>query len=131
MTLKRIRLELARDPDFPEGSARHGYEFVAPLDNDDHIDVEGWRRERKRCTVSRFWGYQPEEQGHLMHTRGRSWAFHYDVAGDEDSDEAGYHFENHLFKVGEYVSIREHDGVLRTFMVVSVNAQAGVAAGRA
>ena len=28
--LKRIRLELARSKDFPMGSARHGYEFVAP-----------------------------------------------------------------------------------------------------
>jgi hypothetical protein len=33
MSLKLIRLELARTPDFPEGSRRHGYEFVAPLDS--------------------------------------------------------------------------------------------------
>ena len=32
MALKRIRLELARTADFPEGSPSHGYEFVAPLD---------------------------------------------------------------------------------------------------
>ena len=31
--LKRIRLELARSKEFPVGSANHGYEFVAPLDN--------------------------------------------------------------------------------------------------
>src|SRR5262245_42505775 len=29
--LKRIRLNLARSKEFPAGSARHGYEFVAPL----------------------------------------------------------------------------------------------------
>jgi hypothetical protein len=29
--LKRIRLHLARSRDFPSGSSRHGYEFVAPL----------------------------------------------------------------------------------------------------
>jgi hypothetical protein len=28
--LKRIRLELARSKEFPMGSTRHGYEFVAP-----------------------------------------------------------------------------------------------------
>jgi hypothetical protein len=28
--LKRIRLELARSKELPEGSATHGYEFVAP-----------------------------------------------------------------------------------------------------
>ncbi len=32
MTLKKIRLELARDREHPEGSNRHGYEFVGPLD---------------------------------------------------------------------------------------------------
>jgi len=32
MALKRIRLELARTADFPEGSPSHGYEFVAALD---------------------------------------------------------------------------------------------------
>jgi hypothetical protein len=36
--LKRIRLELARSKEFPVGSANHGYEFVAPLDNNGHID---------------------------------------------------------------------------------------------
>lgn len=31
MALKKIRLELARDHDFPEGSSDHGYEFVVPV----------------------------------------------------------------------------------------------------
>jgi hypothetical protein len=31
MTLRSIRLELARTAEFPEGSAERGYEFVAPL----------------------------------------------------------------------------------------------------
>jgi hypothetical protein len=35
---KRIRLELARSKEFPAGSANHGYEFVAPLDAEGHID---------------------------------------------------------------------------------------------
>ncbi len=38
MTLKRIRLELARSHNHPQGSARHGYEFTAPLTPDGHID---------------------------------------------------------------------------------------------
>ena len=45
VTLKRIRLELARNKDFPEGSAEHGYEFRAPLRPDGHIDLEGWADE--------------------------------------------------------------------------------------
>jgi hypothetical protein len=39
----KIRLELARNAEFPEGSARHGYEFIAPLTPDGHLDPDGWK----------------------------------------------------------------------------------------
>jgi len=51
---------------------------------------------------------------------GGSWAFHYDLHGDVDDDESGYRFGNHRFIPGEYVSIKEHDDVLRTFRVMMV-----------
>ena len=120
MTLKLIRLTLARDHDYPDGSAEHGYEFVAPLGEDGHIDVEEWRKQRARCKVRRFWAGEDDEHGHLIHTRGRTWAFHYDIDGDPDEDESGYRFESHVFAEGEYVSIREHDGELRTFRIGAV-----------
>ena len=120
MNLSIIRLELARDPAHPSGSADHGYEFVAPLDPEGHIDAEGWRQARDRCRVRRFWEGNPDEMGHLVHRRGGSWAFHYDVAGDPDEDEPGYKFDAHAFQEGEYVSLREPDGELMTFQVVSV-----------
>ena len=34
--------------------------------------------------------------------------------------EPGFKFDQHVFKQGEYVSLREQDGSLRTFRVVSV-----------
>ncbi len=120
MTLSIIRLELARDPAHPSGSAAHGYEFVAPLDAAGHIDAEGWRKARDRCRVRRFWEGDPDEMGHLVHRRGGSWAFHYDVAGDPGEDEPGSKFDAHAFQLGEYVSLREPDGELMTFQVVSV-----------
>ncbi|MEZ5776178.1 MAG: hypothetical protein R3D33_16165 [Hyphomicrobiaceae bacterium] len=120
MTLKKIRLELARDHDHPEGSRLHGYEFVAPIGNDDRISVEGWREGRAKCRVRRFWRGQDDEIGHLIRRPGGSWAFHYDLLGDEDDDETGYRFQNHTFRIGDYVSIKEHDDQLRTFRVVSV-----------
>ncbi len=120
MTLKTIRLELARDPDYPAGSKRHGYEFVAPLAPDGHIDAAAWRENRDACRVRRFWDNEPDETGHLLHTRARTWAFHYDLEGDPDIDEPGYRFDSHVFKEGEYVSITEQDGRLRTFRVASV-----------
>ncbi len=120
MTLMRVRLELARDHDFPSGSPERGYDFAAPLDGDGHIDAAEWKENRKACRVVRFWAGTPDEVGHLVRKPGGSWAFHYDIHGDPDDDEAGYRFGTHAFKPGEYVSIKEHDDQLRTFHVVSV-----------
>ena len=120
--LKRIRLNLARSKEFPIGSARHGYEFVAPLDANSHIDAGLWRAQREHCGVRRFWG-NDEEFGKLVHKPGGNehsrWVFDYDEAAEED-DEAGYRFGSHAFVPGEYVSIRDEDGDMHTFQVVSV-----------
>ena len=120
MNLDRIRLELARDKDFPDGSSRHGYELVLPLDAQGKIDLESWKQTRERCRVHRFWRGEDDEVGHMVRTRGGQWAFHYDVNGDPDEDETGFRLGEHCFKPGEYVSIKEHDGEMRTFRVVSV-----------
>ena len=119
MSLKRIHLELARCKEFPEGSRMHGYDFVAPLDDAGHLQADTWRRERQHCRVRRFWGDAPDETGLLVHKRGGTWAFDYDP-NSRDDDEPGFKFDRHYFVPGEYVSIIEHDGVQRTFRVVSV-----------
>ncbi|WP_436642793.1 hypothetical protein [Microbaculum sp. FT89] len=121
--LKRIRLSLARSHDHPNGSDHHGYEFVAPLDSDGHIDAEVWRKARDRCIVRRFWAGEQDEIGKLVHKPGGAeyarWVFDYDDTTDDD-DEAGYRFASHAFRIGEYVSIRDEDGDMHTFQVVSV-----------
>ena len=121
--LKRIRLNLARSKEFPSGSARHGYEFVAPLDANGHIDAEVWKKYRQHCGVRRFWAGEDDEIGHLVHKPGGAeharWVFDYDATA-EDDDEAGYRFGHHIFRNGEYVSIRDEDGDMHTFQVVSV-----------
>jgi len=120
--LKRIRLELARSKDYPSGSATHGYEFVAPLDAAAHIDPTLWQKYREHCGVRRFWG-EEEEFGHLLHRPGgpehARWVFDYDDEAEYD-DEAGYRFGAHAFALGEYVSIRDDEGAMHTFRVVSV-----------
>lgn len=114
----RIRLELARTKDHPDGDSRHGYELVAPLDAEGHLDVEAWRHSRAACTVHRFAPGTDDETGRLVHTRGARWAFSY-RPGDDD-DEPVYRLADHRFRVGDYVSITEHDGVTRPFRVVSI-----------
>ena len=115
MTLKRIRLELARTADAPEGDRRCGYEFIAPLDGKGQLDARAWPREKTKCTVRRFWANQDDEHGMLVHHRGNRWLFSY-RPGEED-DEPIFRFTKHAFVPGEYVSITEHDGVERPFRV--------------
>ena len=120
--LRRVRLELARDHEFPDGSRERGYDFIAPLDDKGHIVASAWKALRQRCRVRRFWPGEREEVGHIVHKPGGTWAFHYDIHGDPAHDETGFHLDTHVFTPGEYVSIKEQDGVLRTFRVVSVQA---------
>jgi len=116
--LRRIRLELARTPEFPDGSRDHGYEFVAPLDAEGHLDLDTWKAERKRCVVRRFWRGEDDEEGFLERTAGRQWVFSYEE-GEED-DEPVFKMDTHIFRDGEYVSITEHDGVTRPFRIAWV-----------
>jgi hypothetical protein len=120
---KRIRLNLARSKEFPNGSERHGYEFVAPLDANGRIDVEHWKRDRAHCRVRRFWGGEDDQIGMLVHRPGGPehgrWIFDYDPAA-EDDDERGYRFGAHAFRPGEYVSISGEHGDTHTYRVVSV-----------
>lgn len=126
MFLKKIRLELARDSDFPSGSAKHGYEFLAPLDDNRYIDAAEWKKARDKCRVHRFWGGAEEEIGHLIRKPDGAWAFHYDIHGDASDDETGHRFNEEVFESGEYVSIMEHDDVMRTFRVTRVSDAVGV-----
>ncbi len=119
-TMRRVRLELARDHDHPVGSRSHGYDFIAPLDEKGRIIVEDWKKVRDRCRVRRFWAGEPDEvvaepleqPARLPEAR--------EVVLPERRVVRGYRFGEHAFVPGEYVSIKEHDGVLRTFKVMSV-----------
>ena len=121
--LKRIRLALARSKEFPSGSATRGYEFVAPLRADGHIDPELWRQNRAHCRVRQFWDGEEEQVGRVVHKPGGSeharWVFDYDPK-TSDNDDSGYRFGAHAFVPGEHVSIRSEDGDLHTFQVASV-----------
>ena len=122
-TLRKVTLHAARSKEFPEGSIRHGYDFIAPLTEDGHIDLEAWKAHRGECFAHRFWAGEPTMQGLLVHRAGgrggSTWAFEWKSLEAADEDE-GFRFGDHAFKVGEYVSIGEAEGELLTFRVVSV-----------
>jgi hypothetical protein len=122
-TLKRIALTLARSKDFPNGSSQIGYDLIAPLDSNGHIDLPAWKKYRAACSVRHFSPAEDDKTGLLVHKAGSAehgrWVFDYNVARDDD-DEAGFLFGHHAFVPGEYVSIRDAKGTMHTFMVKSV-----------
>lgn len=119
----RITLQEARAKGVPSGGETGGYEFYAPLDAAGRIDVEAWKKERTRCFVHRLDHGAVVERGLLVHRPGGSggatWAFDYQ-AGSTDDEEQGYRFDAHAFEPGEYVSVRDEDGALRTYRVAAV-----------
>jgi hypothetical protein len=123
VALKRIRLNLARSKEFPDGSARYGYEIVAPLDDTGLIDPVAWKNHRAECHVKRIWDGEETDAGLLVHKPGGAeharWVFDHDPK-DQSDDEAGYRFGSHIFSPGEYVSIRDAEGHMHTFLVASV-----------
>ena len=129
--LQRITLNLARTRDFPDGSARHGYEIVAPIDAAGRLDADEWRKERSHCRVRRFWQGEPDQHGQLLHRPGgpggATWIIDYNRDSTDD-DEAGYRLGTHAFQIGDYISIRDAEGELNTFKVVDVRPAARPAA---
>ena len=121
--LRKVTLHAARSKEFPDGSIRHGYDFVAPLTEDGRIDLDSWRAHRAECFAHRFWGDESPLQGLLVHSsggRGGGWAFEW--RSETTDEEEGYRFGDHVFQPGEYVSVRDPDGKLLTFRVTSVGA---------
>ena len=120
MSLYRVRMELARSKDAPYGDASHAYVFVAPLDVEGHLDASSWKASKGRCVVERFTQGAVTQRGVLVHV-GRGWHFDYDMSQRGD-DQPLYKLDRHQIMQGEYLSVTEHDGVMRTFKVVSVSA---------
>lgn len=118
MTLKTIRMELARDAKHPAGDANHGYVFRAPLDASGHFDRFAWAAQRQFCTVKRLANGEVAETGLLVLNRHGKWVFSY-APGTED-DETLFRLADHRFVPAEYVSVTEHDGVQRTFKIAGV-----------
>ena len=118
MSLMTIRLELGRTVNMPVGDCRHGYEFVAPLNKDGHLDAAEWAGAKNQCGVRSFRPGRPERRGMLRHV-GRGWRFDYHPGRSED-DEPFFKLDRHIIAPGLYVTIAEEDGVQRPFKIAAV-----------
>jgi len=117
MNWQSIRLELARTPDFPEGSASRAYLLHLPIDSNGLIDESSRETLPARATVRRVWPNEPDLSGHVIR-RKDGWAFSY--APGEDDDETIFHLENHPIRLGEYLTLTEPDGQRLPFRVTSM-----------
>ncbi|HXQ54135.1 MAG TPA: hypothetical protein VN802_23775 [Stellaceae bacterium] len=121
----RVRLELARSHDYPEGSTRHGYVLVLPLDGAGRIDEAARHKAPQLCTLHRFWEGEGDSVGQVVRTGQGRWAFSYH-AGRED-DEPVPHLSDHVFRAGEYLAVRESGGAEHAFRIVAVEPAPGLA----
>lgn len=120
MTLRRITLQLARNPGLPAGDPEQGYMIVAPLDDAGQLDVEAWRTYRKACRVFRFHPDPAEKADGWLTHRGQNWFFHYDEDA-EGGDEGIFRFGAHIFREGEYLTINHADCEAQTYKVTDIS----------
>lgn len=115
MAWKTVRLELARTPQFPNGSVSRAYLLRLPLNEDGLVDMAAFRANPAYATVRRHWPNEADRSGYLIHKQS-GWAFSYEP-GEED-DEGVFHLENHPFHLGDYLTVREGNGDALPFRIV-------------
>jgi hypothetical protein len=118
-TLYRIELELAREPGHPEGDPDHTYRLHLPLTDDWHIDQSCYHDMPDWSRVVRKRPGEDAVGGRILRGPGGRWLFDYSDASTLD-DEVGFRLSGERFVTGEYVSIREDDGKMHVFRIVSV-----------
>ncbi len=121
--LTRVTLHLARAPGHPEGSARYGYDIIAPLDASGRLDAALWRENRAACTVRRFRPDEDDRFGVLVHkpggVGGATWTLDYDRRTTDD-DEPGFRLDRHRFVKDDYVSFAD-GGEEHAYRIVDVH----------
>jgi hypothetical protein len=72
MSWKSVRLELARSPGFPRGSASRAFLLRLPLRAGGSIDAGAIDDNESRATFHRFWASEPDLSGRIVSHEG-SW----------------------------------------------------------
>lgn len=122
--LQAITLHLGRTPDHPEGSPRDGYDIVAPVDAEGHLDATAWHAARGHCRVRRFRLGEPDRHGWLVHRAGGAGGAHWQIDYDDtrsDDDESAFRLDRHKIALGEYLSIRGAGDDYEPFRIVALH----------
>lgn len=114
MSWTMIRLELARTPAFPNGSAARSHVLRLPLGKDGLIDQQEYRVRPELATARRFWPNEPDRHGTLLHSDG-GWALSYGP-GDDDSARI-YRLDAQAIQQGGQLTLTTADGERLPFVV--------------
>ena len=117
MSWTRLRLELARGPDHPEGSHRIAYELTLPIDEEGRFAKDSFHRTPEFCTVHRYREDSDDRVATLRHRRSDHWVFAYGAPDPLDEDLP--RFGQHRFRIGDYVSVLDGAGHDHAYRVVS------------
>ena len=125
VALRKVTLHAARSKEFPQGSIRHGYDFIAPSDRrrpHRPRSLEGPSRRMFRPPVlgRRAGDARTPRPPRRRTSAARPGPSNGSPLDAVDEEEEGFRFGDHTFRAGEYVSVREAEGELLTFRVVSV-----------
>lgn len=116
MGWKTIRLELARTPAYPGGSAGRAYLIRLPLDDSGLVDDAALSASPSEATVRRFWPSEADRDG-LIERSGNGLAMRFNGRG---RDPALALLEPGPLLLGAEVTITEPDGSRLPFRVASV-----------
>jgi hypothetical protein len=114
---RHVRLLLAREKAHPEGEREEGYDLLVPLDAENRLDPQDWKKHQALCRVRRFDRHGDVRIGRLRRKPGGQWYFDYEE-GERD-DEIGFRLGEERFVTGEYVSIGQGDA-FHTYQVARV-----------
>ena len=117
MNWNNIRLELARAPQFPQGSPHRCYLLHLPLETSGLIDETMVRASPKRATVRRFWPSQPDLRGYVI-KMPEGWAISYESR--REGDETVFQLDLQRIRIDECITLTEPNGERLPFRVTSV-----------
>ena len=115
-TWRNIRMELARTPEFPEGSASRAYIVHLPLREDGTVDERVLEVTPVMAGFKRFWPNEPDRSG-LVVRDGNGWALSCTGA---DGREWAVPIEMDRLLPGDRVTIGKQGGGCWLFRVVDL-----------
>ena len=120
--MRQVSLVLASGPGFPHGSPEHRYEVSLDLDANSRMNAELWYADPRPWPAQRCWPGEPPRHGTVQHDEEAGWSLHFPARAEVPGD-ASLHcriLTTPFLRPGEYITLREPDGVDHGYRIVQV-----------